>query len=93
MGLKIRAHIWIFGIVQGVFFRSQTRKEANRYEVFGWVKNLREGGVEAVFEGDEASVHKLIEFCKIGPFRARVNRTKVLMEDFTGEFLDFQIRW
>lgn len=64
--MKARAHVFISGRVQGVFFRSQTRHEANKYSVNGWVRNLPDDRVEAVFEGEEEDVKRLIEFCKRG---------------------------
>lgn len=91
--MKARAHVFIFGRVQGVFFRSQTRRESKRNNIVGWVRNLRDGRVEGVFEGEEKNVQKLIEFCKRGPFGARVDKTKILMQEYTGEFTDFKIIW
>lgn len=91
--MKVRAHVFIFGRVQGVFFRSQTRRESKRNNVVGWVRNLRDGGVEAIFEGEKKNVQKLIEFCKAGPFGAKVDKTKILIQEYTGEFTDFKILW
>jgi acylphosphatase len=90
---KIRAHVFITGRVQGVFFRSETRHEARRLGVSGWIQNTPEGRVEAVFEGEEKSVKEIIEFCKRGPPGARVTDIQVLWENHTGEFRDFQIRY
>ena len=91
--MKVRAHVFIDGRVQGVFFRSETRREARRSNVFGWVKNLSDGRVEAVFEGEKENVDKLIEFCKEGPPGARVAKTEISMEAYRGEFDDFRIAW
>jgi len=91
--MKVRAHVLVSGWVQGVFFRSETRHEANKRDVRGWVRNLPDGRVEAVFEGEEEAVRKLIEFCKRGPPGARVIRVDVLRENYTGEFKDFEIRY
>ena len=81
------------GMVQGVFFRSETRHEANRRKVTGWVRNLRDGRVEAVFEGEKDAVEKLIEFCRTGPPGARVTKVEVSWEEYTGEFKDFLMRY
>jgi len=93
MVMKVRAHIFVSGMVQGVFFRSETRYEASGRNVTGWVRNLPDRGVEAVFEGEKDDVEKLIEFCKRGPPGARVTKVQVLWEDYTGEFKDFKIRY
>jgi len=91
--MKVRAHIVVSGRVQGVFFRTETRHEAKKHGVKGWVRNLRHGGVEAVFEGEEEAVKELVEFCKRGSSGARVTRVDVKRESYTGEFKDFQIRY
>jgi acylphosphatase len=91
--LKVRAHVWVNGRVQGVFFRSETQEEARKRGVKGWVRNLPDGRVEAVFEGEETLVNELIEFCKRGPPGAKVTSIKVVMENYTGEFKDFVIRY
>ncbi len=91
--MKVRAHVFISGRVQGVFFRDSTRRMAHRLGVTGWVKNLPDGRVEAVFEGDEEAVKKIVEWCHEGPPAARVDRVEVHYEPFTGEFETFKIRW
>lgn len=75
-----------------MFFRGEMQDEAIRQGVTGWVRNLRDGRVEAVFEGEKESVERLVEFCRRGPPGARVTRVDVSHEDFTGEFRDFQVR-
>ena len=91
--LKVRAHVFVSGMVQGVFFRSETQYEANRRKVNGWVRNLRDGRVEAVFEGEKDNVEKLIEFCRKGPPGSRVTKVEVSWEEYTGEFKNFGIRY
>lgn len=91
--MKVRAHVYVFGRVQAVFFRSKTQREAQKHNVVGWVRNLRDGRVEGVFEGEEKNVQKLIEFCKVGPIGARVDMTNVVLHEYTGEFMGFQIIW
>jgi acylphosphatase len=88
-----RAHVFIKGLVQGVFFRSSTRSEAVRLGVTGWVKNLWDGRVEAVFEGDEEKVKQMIEWCHHGPPGAHVTGVEVIWEEPTGEFSDFRIEY
>jgi acylphosphatase len=90
---KARAHIFVSGRVQGVFFRVETRREANRRNVSGWVRNLSDRRVEAVFEGEKDNVERLIEFCRRGPQGARVNHVEVRWEHYSGEFRGFRIRY
>ncbi|MGD8505250.1 MAG: acylphosphatase [Candidatus Bathyarchaeota archaeon] len=90
--LKVKAHVHVSGRVQGVFFRSETRDEAVRHAVTGWVRNLPDGRVEAVFEGEKENVDKLVEFCGRGPRGARITKVEVAWETYTGEFKNFQIR-
>lgn len=80
-----RVHIWISGKVQGVFFRHHTKKLALELGVNGWVKNLPDGRVEAVFEGDNEKVEKMIEFCRRGPPLAEVENIEVKEENVKGE--------
>jgi acylphosphatase len=91
--LKVRAHVLVSGRVQGVFFRSETKYEAKKLRVKGWVRNLPDGRVEAVFEGEEGSVKELVEFCRGGPSGARVTGIDVVWEDYSGEFEGFEIRY
>jgi len=81
------------GWVQGVFFRSETQDEAMRHGVYGWVRNLPDGRVEAVFEGEQDKVDRLVEFCRRGPRGARVTQVDVSWEDYKGEFQDFRVRY
>ncbi|MGQ9530259.1 MAG: acylphosphatase [Candidatus Bathycorpusculaceae bacterium] len=91
--MKVRAHVFVSGMVQGVFFRSETRHEAKKRSVKGWVRNLPDGRVEAIFEGEEEKVKELISFCKHGPPGARVTNVEVIWEDYRGEFKDFEIKY
>jgi len=83
----------IAGKVQGVFFRMETRRFADHIAVRGWVRNTRDGKVEAVFEGDESRVAEMIEWCKKGPPLSRVSGIDVTEEDWIGEFTSFEIRY
>ena len=89
--MKTRAHVFVSGRVQGVFFRSETRREAGKHGVNGWVRNLPDDRVEAVFEGEEENVKKLLEFCRRGPPGTKVTSTQVTWESYSGEFRDFEI--
>jgi len=91
--MKIRAHVFAAGRVQGVFYRSEARYEARQHQVRGWIRNLSDDRVEAVFEGEEQDVKQLVEFCKRGPPTARVAAVEVAWEPYTGEFKDFEIRY
>lgn len=74
-------HVWIEGIVQGVFFRESTRQRARELGLAGWVKNLPDGRVEAVFQGERDACEKALTFARTGPPAARV-------EDVTCEWID-----
>jgi acylphosphatase len=87
-----RVHVYISGEVQGVFFRAKTRSEAIRSNVMGWVRNMPDGRVEAVFEGTPESVDHMVSWCRIGPDLAVVERVDVLEEPYSSSFTDFQIR-
>jgi acylphosphatase len=80
----VRRRVTAHGRVQGVFFRDSTRQEAERRGVAGSVRNTGEGTVEAVFEGDEAAVDALVEFCRSGPGSADVERVDVEEEEPEG---------
>ena len=90
--MKARAHVYISGRVQGVFFRSETMYEARKRKVTGWVQNTPDGKVEAVFEGEEREVNKMVEFCKRGPPAAKVTSIQILNEPYSGEYTDFEAR-
>ncbi|MFQ6049499.1 MAG: acylphosphatase [Candidatus Paceibacterales bacterium] len=90
---KIRAHIFVSGKVQGVFFRENTQKKAQTLEITGWVRNLEDSRVEAVFEGEKEKVEKMVNWAKRGPLFARVNDLEVEWEEYKGEFEDFEIKY
>lgn len=81
---RSRAHVHVSGRVQGVYFRSTTREMARGHGVEGWVKNLADGRVEAVFEGEPDAVEALIDFSHEGPDRARVDAVDIEYEDPEG---------
>lgn len=90
-GSSVRRHVWISGHVQGVNFRNATKQVADQLGVRGWVKNLEDGRVEAIFEGPREKLLQMIEWCKRGPPASQVEELKVLPEATTGEFLKFQV--
>ncbi|MFA5572369.1 MAG: acylphosphatase [Crenarchaeota archaeon] len=88
---KTRAHVYVTGRVQGVYFRQNTKHQAQIHGVKGWVKNLDDGRVEALFEGEEVAVKAVVEFCSKGPRGAFVSDITVDWEPFKEEFQDFAI--
>lgn len=89
----VRANIVISGRVQGVFFRAHTQKEAVLRGVTGWVRNLFDGRVEIMVEGEKAQVEHLIAAVKQGPPQAHVEDACVEWLEFAGEFEEFKITW
>jgi len=89
--LKVRAHVYVSGRVQGVFFRVETRDIAIQHEVTGWVRNLPDGRVEALLEGEKQDVDEVIGFCKRGPPAAYVDTLDVTWQNYTGEFSEFRV--
>jgi len=89
---KVRVHIFVSGRVQGVFFRENTKKRARKLGITGWVRNLPDGRVEAVFEGEKRKVEELINRTKKGSLIARVDELKVILEEYKEEFDNFEIR-
>ena len=76
-----RRRVLVYGLVQDVWFRATTAKQAVRAGVHGWVRNLADGRVEAVLEGSANAVNEMIDFCSHGPEMARVDRIEVVEED------------
>jgi len=89
---KVRVHLFITGRVQGVFFRASTQEEAQRHQLTGWVKNLHDGRVEAVLEGEEENIEPMIAWCQHGPSHAVVKDLSVTVEVYQGEYTDFAVR-
>jgi acylphosphatase len=80
-----RAHVSVRGRVQGVSFRLETQARARQLGVAGWVRNVPDGSVEAVFEGDEEDVRRMVEWCRRGPRAAHVTSVDVRWEDARAE--------
>lgn len=80
-----RVHVKISGVVQGVGFRYSLYTKAKLYGLTGWVKNLEDGRVEAVFEGEKDEIEKILNFCKNGPFLAKIKNIEVKQEKYKSE--------
>jgi acylphosphatase len=87
-----RIRVYISGVVQGVFFRGATRRAAADLNLTGWVRNMEDGRVEAVFEGEDSGLDKMIAWCKVGPPAAKVGKVTMTEEHYTGGFRDFSIK-
>ena len=86
-----RIRIFVSGKVQGVFFRQALKVMAKKNNVFGWVKNLKDGRVEAILEGEDECVGRLIEWSHGGPANARVEDVEIINEKFSDEFSAFDV--
>lgn len=89
--MEARARILIQGLVQGVFFRREMTDLARRLGISGWVRNLPNGNVEALAEGEKGRLDELIRFCHVGPRGAVVRKVEVEWSDYLGEFRGFRI--
>jgi acylphosphatase len=88
---QARVHVVISGRVQGVFFRAHTRDEARARGLKGWVRNLPNGRVEAVFEGDRRVVDNMLAWCRQGPPYAYVDRVEEEWQPYRGDLADFRV--
>ena len=89
--MKTRIHVFISGSVQGVFFRSNTKWVADTLGIKGWVRNLSDGRVEIVAEGEKTE--ELVSWVREGPSVARVDKVDLEYMDYVGEFNSFGIRY
>ena len=87
----MRVHLVVSGRVQGVNYRSNTQRRASQLGLVGWVRNLPDGGVEAVAEGPGEKVEEFLNWCKHGPIPAYVSDVEASWEKPTGEYEDFRI--
>jgi len=92
MGEKIRAHLLISGMVQGVFFRKNAQREARAIGLIGWARNLIDGKVEIVCEGEKEKVEQFVEWCRQGPPLAKVENVEIEYRPYQGEWKDFEAR-
>ncbi|MFQ6108200.1 MAG: acylphosphatase [Candidatus Aminicenantales bacterium] len=91
--MDARAHIFVSGRVQGVFFRDHTRRWASSLRLTGWVRNLWDGRVEVLVEGKKERIESLISRLREGPPMAYVEKVEVNWEEYKDEFNDFRITW
>ena len=91
--MKTNVNVLISGRVQGVWFRSSTKQKAEQLGVTGWVRNTKDGRVEAIFEGEENSVKSLIEWCHHGPPLAKIEKVEVNNQSPTNGFDGFLIKY
>jgi acylphosphatase len=91
-GDRERAHVYVSGQVQGVFFRDSTREKAEQLTLNGWVKNLPDGRVEALFEGPSESVREMVRWCEQGPSHAEVENVDTEFEASEGDLTSFEVR-
>jgi acylphosphatase len=89
---RVRAHVFVSGRVQGVGYRANTRETARRHGVDGWVRNLDDGRVEAVFEGPRSAVESMVEWCGTGSPAAAVEGVEVEYAEPQGAS-GFRVRW
>jgi acylphosphatase len=88
-----RLSIIVFGNVQGVFFRANTLSVATKLGLKGFVRNLPNGSVEIIAEGDKEKLQKLLEWSSYGPEGAKVTKTESKWEENKNEFQDFRVRY
>ncbi|MCW4014162.1 MAG: acylphosphatase [Candidatus Bathyarchaeota archaeon] len=88
----IRAHIIVEGRVQGVGYRANTRRMANQLKLKGWVRNLRDGRVEIIVEGEEEMVERLIQWCHRGPTSAYVSKVSSETSEAQRDFDRFSVK-
>ena len=87
----IRVRVQVRGRVQGVFFRAKARARAESLGLAGWIRNLPDGRVEAVFEGEDERVESMVDWCRRGPAGAEVEAVDVEREEPVGE-TSFRVR-
>ncbi len=88
----IQSHVIVYGLVQGVFFRANTKQKADEFGIKGWVKNKEDGTVEAVLFGEEEKVNKMLAWMEKGPPEARVEKLKKRKMELE-EFNSFKLRF
>ena len=87
-----RAHVYVSGDVQGVFYRDSTRQKARQLGLSGWVKNLPDGRVEALFEGPSEKIREMVRWCEQGPPHAAVENVDVEFDSARQDFSRFEVR-
>jgi len=89
---NLRVNFFVSGRVQGVFFRLKTKQKAEKLGIFGWVRNLPQGRVEVLAEGEKEKIKDLIGWAKKGPIFAKVDSLEIKEQEFKGEFNSFEIK-
>lgn len=87
------AQIFVSGRVQGVFYRASTREIALSHHLTGWVRNLSDGRVEAMFEGEKGNIEEVVEWCRSGPPAAAPSNLEIKWLNYSGSFNDFTMRY
>ncbi len=87
----MQAHVFVHGFVQGVGYRQAVKRKAKSLRLTGWVKNLGDGRVEALFCGDKKVIEEVLGFCKKGPFFSEVKHVEVEWDDKNSDFKTFEI--
>ena len=88
-----RVHLFITGRVQGVFYRQSTQQKADELRLKGFVRNLGDGRVEAVLEGNGEKINEMIKWCRIGPSGAKVDHIDVVADEPLENYKDFSIKY
>jgi acylphosphatase len=91
-GEKVRAHVYVSGRVQGVFFRGTVQERAEQLGLTGWVRNLPDGRVEALFEGEPGKVREMVRWCEEGPSHATVESVVAEFETPAEDLQGFEVR-
>jgi acylphosphatase len=91
MAEMARVHVLIEGRVQGVFFRAHTRDQARARELKGWVRNLPDGRVEALFEGEKPVLENMVAWCRKGPPYSYVDHVEIDWHPYLGDLPEFRI--
>ncbi len=91
-GEREQARVYVSGKVQGVFFRDATREKAEQLGLAGWVRNLPDGRVEALFDGPSETVREMVRWCEEGPSHAEVEDVDAEFEASGGDLEGFEVR-
>jgi len=91
--MKARVHVLVSGLVQGVFYRDFTQRQAEQLGLAGWVRNLRDGRVEAVAEGSREGIERWLDLLRQGPPSSRVRGVEALWDEEQEELTEFEVRF
>ena len=90
---NIRMHVYVSGYVQGVAYRYSAVRQARSLSLAGWVKNLHDGRVELMIEGEEGAVRQMLDWCYHGPRSARVTEVQAEARPYSGKYTGFELRF